>query len=374
MTDTQSLTASTQTAQVEPRGGAHPPGTPRRRSSNPPLVELTLARVREFIREPEAMFWTFLFPILISLALAVAFPTTAARAVIVGVPPGAAGEPLRRALAALDGIEVRDVAADAAQRALREGEVHIVVGASVPPTYRFDPAREESRVARLVVDNALKSAAGRADPWQATEQPVSIAGSRYIDWFIPGLVGLGLMSNGMWGVGFPITQARMRNLLKRFVASPMRRRDFLLAHMLARLLGVPAEVGIPIAFGVFAFGMPINGSLVTIALVGLVGAMTFAALGLLLASRARTFEAISGLMNLGMLPMWILSGIFFSATNFPGVMQPIVQALPLTALIDALRAVVLDGATLATIAHELLVLGIWAVAAFGLALQLFRWR
>jgi ABC transporter DrrB family efflux protein len=365
--------ALTHDAQVEPRV-TQAPGTPWRRTVSGPLVELTLARVREFIREPEALFWTFLFPILISLALAIAFPTTATRAVIVGVPPGAAAEPLRRALAAVSGIEVRDVAPGAEQRALREGEVHIVVGDSVPPTYRFDPAREESRVARLVVDNALKSAAGRADPWQADEQPVSIAGSRYIDWFIPGLVGLGLMSNGMWGVGFPITQARMRNLLKRFVASPMRRRDYLLAHMLARLLGVPPEVGLPIAFGVLAFDMPINGSLAAIAIVGVIGALTFAALGLLLASRARTFEAISGLMNLAMLPMWILSGVFFSAANFPEAMQPIVQILPLTAVIDALRAVVLDGATLAGVANELAVLGIWAVASFGLALQLFRWR
>jgi ABC transporter DrrB family efflux protein len=337
-------------------------------------VELTLARVREFIREPEALFWTFLFPILISLALAIAFPTTAVQTVLVGVPAGAAGESVRRSLAGVAGIEVHDIAPDREQRSLREGEVHLIVANTSPPTYRFDPARNESRVARLVVDNALKAAAGRTEPWTAMEQPVSIAGSRYIDWFIPGLVGLGLMSNGMWGVGFPITQARMRNLLKRFVASPMRRRDYLLAHMLARLLGLPPEVGLPLAFGVLAFGMPVNGSLAAITIVGLIGALTFAALGLLLASRARTFEAISGLMNLAMLPMWILSGIFFSAANFPDAMQPVVQALPLTALIDALRAVVLDGATLAEVSGELLVLGAWGVTAFAVALRLFRWR
>jgi ABC-2 type transport system permease protein len=364
MTDsTDSLTASARPVRIEGRGGAYRP-----------LVELTLARVREFIREPEALFWTFLFPILISLALAIAFPTTAASRVLVGVAPGAAAEPLRKTLASIDGIVVLEVTPDGEQRALREGDVHLIVVDTVPPTYRFDPAREESRVARLVVDDALKTAAGRPDPWQATEQPVSIAGSRYIDWFIPGLVGLSLMSNGMWGVGFPITQARLRNLLKRFVASPMRRRDYLLAHMFARLLGVPAEVGLPLAFGVMAFGMPLNGSLVTIAIVGVIGALAFAALGLLLASRARTFEAISGLMNLAMLPMWILSGIFFSASNFPDVMQPFVQALPLTAVIDALRAVVLDGATLMEISDELLLLIAWGVIPFGVALRLFRWR
>ena len=344
------------------------------RSTHHPLVELTLARVREFLREPEALFWTFGFPIAISLALGLAFPSRATTRVVVGVAPGAATSALRAALSAVDGLTVRQIAPDEEQRALREGDVHLMVADTDPPTYRFDPAREESRVARFVVDDALKRAAGRADPWRAREEPVSIAGSRYIDWFIPGLIGLGIMSNGMWGVGFPITQARMRNLLKRFVASPMRRRDYLLSQMFARLLGLAPELGVPLLFGVLAFGMPVHGSFVAIVVVGLVGALTFAALGLLLASRVRTFEAISGLMNLAMLPMWILSGIFFSAANFPAAMQPFVQALPLTALIDAMRAVVLDGATLARVAPELGILGAWGVVSFGLALWLFKWR
>jgi ABC-type multidrug transport system permease subunit len=188
------------------------------------------------------------------------------------------------------------------------------------------------------------------------------------------LIGVGLMSNGMWGVAFPITQARLKHLLKRFVASPMRRRDYLLSQMLARLLGLPPEVGLPLAFGALAFGMPINGSLLTVALVGLLGSLTFAALGLLLASRVRTFEAISGLMNLAMLPMWILSGVFFSASNFPDAVQPFIQALPLTAVVDALRAVILDGATLADIRGEIALLLAWGIVPFAVALRIFRWR
>lgn len=342
-----------------------------------PLAELTLARVREFMREPEALFWTFVFPILISIALAIAFPAAGGRDVIVGVIPDGPTDrtaPLRQALADADGVLVHEIARGEETRALREGAVHVIVVATDPPTYRFDPAREESRLARLVVDEVLKRAAGRVEPWQAAEQPVEIAGSRYIDWFIPGLVGLGLMSNGMWGVGFPVTQARMRNLLKRFVASPMRRRDYLLSNMLARLLGVPPEVGLPLAFGAWAFDMPINGSWIAIGFVGVLSALAFAALGLLLASRARTFEAISGLMNLGMLPMWVLSGVFFSATNFPAPMQPLVQALPLTATIDALRAIVLEGATLGDVWHEVVILAAWGLGSFGSALKLFRWR
>lgn len=346
----------------------------RGRETSHPLVELTLARVREFIREPEALFWTFAFPILISIALAIAFPSTSGKPVIVGLAPGQATSRIRAALDATEGITLREVSPEHEQRALREGAVHLVVVPTAPPTYRFDPGREESRLARLVVDDALKQAGGRADPWRAREEPVAIAGSRYIDWFIPGLIGLGLMSNGMWGVAFPITQARMRHLLKRFVASPMRRRDYLLANMFARLLGVVPEVGLPLLVGVLAFGMPVNGSFLAIALVGLLGALTFAAIGLLMASRVRTFEAISGLMNLAMLPMWLLSGIFFSATNFPDAIQPIVQALPLTALIDALRAVILDGASLVAMRGELFLLTLWGVVPFFAALRLFNWR
>jgi len=339
-----------------------------------PLVQLTLARMREFIREPEAVFWTFGFPIVVSLALALAFPSRADRPVAVGLYPGAATESLRSTLKGSHGITIRDVRPDDERRALREGEVNIVVVPTTPPTYRFDPAREESRLARAVVDDVLKRAAGRPEPWTAHEQPQEVAGSRYIDWFIPGLIGMGIMSNGMWGIGFGIVQARMRKLLKRMVASPMRRSEYLLAQLFARMVFLPVEVLLPLIFAVVAFGMPVNGSAVTITVVALIGALSFGAIGLLLASRARTIEAISGLMNLVMLPMWIVSGIFFSSANFPAAVQPFIHALPLTALIDALRAVILDGATLAGVRSELLVLAIWGVVPFFTSLKLFSWR
>jgi ABC-2 type transport system permease protein len=338
------------------------------------LVQLTLARLREFVREPEAIFWSFVFPIVMSVALAVAFPSSADPRVLVGVAPGAAGEALRERLAAAPGLVLRTVAPADERRLLREGIVHLVVVPTTPPTYRFDPARDESLLARLVVDDVLKTAAGRSDPWQAREEPQAVAGSRYIDWFIPGLIAMGIMSNGMWSIGFGIVQARMRKLLKRMVASPMRKWEFLLAQILARLLFLPAEVLVPLLFAVVVFGLPVQGSVPAIAAVTLLGALTFGALGLLVGSRPRTLEAISGLMNLVMLPMWILSGVFFSSSNFPETMQPFIQALPLTALIDALRAVILDGATLANVADELLLLTGWAVVPFAVALRVFSWR
>ena len=342
--------------------------------SSRPLVQLTLARIREFIREPEAVFWAFVFPIVMSVALALAFPSRAERPIRVGLEGGASADSVRSALTRTAGIELRDLTPGDESRALREGTVSIVVVPTTPPTYRFDPAREESRLARAVVDDALKRAAGRTDPWTAREEPQQVAGSRYIDWFIPGLIGMGIMTNGMWGIAFGIVQSRMRKLLKRMVASPMKRSEFLLAQVFARLIFLPAEVLVPLIFAVLAFGMPVNGSPLAIAAVVLVGAFSFGALGLLMAARVRTIEAISGLMNLVMLPMWIVSGVFFSSANFPAAIQPAIQALPLTALIDALRAIILDGASFAAIGSELMVLAVWGVIPFFAALRLFSWK
>ena len=342
--------------------------------SSGPLIQLTLARLREFVREPEALFWAFVFPILMSVAMAVAFPAGGTRPIAVAVAAGANATEVRAALAARTDVELREVAPGEEQRMLREGEVQVIVVPTTPPTYRFDAGREESRTARLVVDDALKRAAGRTDPWTAVEEPQQVPGSRYIDWLIPGLVGLGIMSTGMWGVGFSIAQSRMRNVLKLLVATPMLKREYLLAQLLARLVFLAPEVAVPVGFGAWVLGMPMRGSLLSLAVVSILGGVAFAALGVFVASRVRTFEAISGLMNVAMLPMWLLSGVFFSAANFPAGIQPLIQALPLTALNDALRAVILEGASLAAVADELAILSGWAVATFVVALRLFRWR
>jgi ABC-type multidrug transport system permease subunit len=345
------------------RGGAHHP-----------IVELTLTRLREFVREPEALFWTFGFPIVMTIVMAMAFPSRAARRTPVGIADGDAAASVRQALENAPGLTVVDLPAGGEARALREGIAHVIVVPTSPPTYQFDAARVESYTARLAVDDALKRAAGRVDPWVAREEAVEVPGSRYIDWLIPGMVGMGIMSNGMWGVGFSIVQARMRKLLKRMVSSPMRKSEYLLAQLLARLIFLAPEVAVPILFGVFAFSMPVNGSVGAITVVTLIGSLAFGAFGLLLGTRARTFEAVSGLMNLAMLPMWLLSGVFFSASNFPAAIQPVIQALPLTALVDALRAVVLEGAGVVAVRGELLILALWTVIPFAIALRIFKWR
>ncbi|MGE0594557.1 MAG: ABC transporter permease [Vicinamibacterales bacterium] len=349
-------------------------GPPDRGGAYHPLLELTSARLREFVREPEALFWAFVFPIVIAVTLSVAFPGQGDREVTVGVLEGPGAADLSAVLERAPGLRVRAVAPDAEERALREGDVTLLVRPGTPPEYRFDPDREESGMARLLVDDALKRADGRTDPWTATERPVRLAGSRYVDWLIPGIIGMNIMGTGMWGIGFSVVQARMRKLLKRLMASPMRRREYLLAQVLARLVFLVPEVAVPLLFGALVLGMPIRGSVVAVAFLCVLGALSFGGLALLLASRVKTFEAISGLMNVAMVPMWVLSGVFFSSANYPEAMQPFIRALPLTALNDALRAVILEGSSLASVAGEAGVLALWGAVPFAVALRIFKWR
>jgi ABC-2 type transport system permease protein len=347
---------------------------PDRSRSYPAVIELTRARLLESIREPEALFWMFVFPVLMALALGVAFPARLVDPVVVGLVAGERSSDTAEILARVAGIEVQVLPREAAELALSRATVHIVVEPGVPPVYRYDPARGEGRLARRVVDDALQRAAGRADAWAAREVTATTAGARYIDWLIPGLLGMTVMSTGLWGVGFSVVQARTRKLLKRLIATPMRRRDYLLAQGLSRLVFLVLEAAVLLAFGAWVFGVPMRGSWIVLGLVTLLGASTFVAIGLLAASRARTVEALSGLLNLITLPLWILSGVFFSSSNFPAWLQPFIQALPLTALNDALRLVMLEGGSWAVIAGDVAIMLVWALGSFGLALLLFRWR
>jgi ABC-2 type transport system permease protein len=356
---------------VEIAGKNRVSGSPKPRHQ---MLELTLVRLREFTREPEAMFWSFLFPILMTCALGVAFSSRSEGRFIVGVAQAPGSDRVTAALQRDAHFTIRPVDADGVDRAVRDGTAAVVVIAGDPPAYRFDQARAESQAARLAVDAALQRAAGRTDPFVPIEQPVAIVGSRYVDWVIPGLLGMGIMSTGMWSVGFSIATARNRKLLKRLVATPMVRAYYLGSFIVSRLLFLAVEAIILMTFARFAFGVTVQGSLMTFAAICLVGALAFGGMALLVVSRARTIEALSGLLNFVMLPMWIVSGVFFASSNFPDVAQPAIQILPLTALIDALRAVTNDGQTLAAVAPDLGILAIWGSVSFAIALRIFRWQ
>jgi len=336
-----------------------------------PLVELTLVRFREFVREPEAIFWVFVFPILLAAGLGLAFRNQPAQVVKIA----ATGPELVRALRQEKRLDVRLLDPGPAIELLRQGKVALVVeDAPSGVIYRFDDTNPDGRTARQLADNAIQRAAGRSNPVATADRFMREPGSRYIDFLIPGLLGMNMMGSAIWGMGFAVVDARRKKLLKRLVATPMPRHYYLLSFILSRLLLLVVEVGVVAGFGMLVFGVPMRGSLGGLAVLCVTGSMAFCSVGLLIASRARTIEAASGLMNLVMMPMWILSGVFFSAERFPDAFQPVIRALPLTALIDSLRADMLQGAALAQVAPQLGILAAWMVLCFGVALKLFRWK
>jgi len=351
---------------------------PRRRFGiSPSLIELSSVRFKEFIREPEALFWTFAFPILLAIGLGIAFrnrPPEVVHIAVIGPSPAASR--VAQAAHADSGLAVEELPPDSARIALRTGRVALVVVPQPNGTvqYQFDETRPDARNARLLVDNAIQRVYGRADIVSVSEAHVRERGSRYIDFVIPGLLGMNIMGSSIWGLGFTIVDARRKKLLKRLVATPMSRAEYLVAYLISRIVLLVGEVVVLLGFAVAFFSVPVRGSLLQMTLIILASVFAFGGLGLLIASRAKTIEGASGLMNVTMMPMWVLSGVFFSSENFPRAVQPLIQALPLTATNNALRASMLRGEGWTVVGPEILLLIAWAIATLWLALKLFRWR
>jgi ABC-type multidrug transport system permease subunit len=354
-----------------------------------------MARLREFLREPEAVFWVYGFPILMTVGLGIAFKSRPIEQSSVIVVEGPAAQASRQALAQSgtpERFKVEILSADEARRRLRTGRADIVVESeplSRSPTqgeapgeghdrpryvYHFDPTRSESVLARKAVDDQLQRAAGRQDTADVKLVEVDEPGARYIDFLVPGLLGMSLMGGGLWGVGFVTVDMRVRKLLKRFLATPMKKTDFLSGLMISRMLFMVPEVLALLVFARYAFGVINHGSTLAVTFLILLGAVMFSGIGLLAASRANTIEAVSGIMNLVMVPMWIFSGIFFSSERFPDAVQPLIKVLPLTPLISTLRAVMLEGASLTDLFAPIAIMTAWSVVSFALALRWFRWR
>jgi ABC-2 type transport system permease protein len=335
------------------------------------LYQLTMVRFRLFLREPEAIFWIFIFPILLAVGLGIAFRNRPADVLQVG----ATTSQLTQALATDKGLTATAMDEVDGIRALATGSI-LLLAIQRPDgvAYKYDDTNPDARTARLLADRAIQTAAGRHEEVHAENQLVHETGARYIDFVVPGLLGMNLMGSAIWGMGFAIVEARQKKLLKRLVASPMPRWQYLSSFLLSRLAMLVVEVAAFLGFARLVFGVPFRGSLWQLGFLCVLTSLAFSALGLLISSRAKTMEAASGLMNLVMLPMWILSGVFFSATRFPAVIQPVVRALPLTAAIDAMRGNMLQGMNLGQLIAPMAILLAWLVVPFAVSLRIFRWK
>lgn len=337
------------------------------------LKELTRIRVLLFLRQPEAIFWVFVFPVILAAVLGFAFRSTGPAPSKIGIVSGPGAEALQATLSKVERLEIELIDADSGRRKLRRAAIDVLVEpASQPgqlPGLLLDPQREEGEAARL----RLLLALGETPPALPVSE-LNETGARYIDFLFPGLIGMNLMGTSLWMIGFTVADLRQKKLLKRMLVTPMHRSSFLLSFLLSRLVFFALETAALVAFGAFVLGIPFRSDVISFGLVCLLGTVVFAGLGLLTASRTRTTQGTSGLMNLIMMPMWLLSGVFFSYERFPEAVHPLLRALPLTALNDGLRALMIDGTGLLGIGVELAVLAGWGVVTFFVSLTFFRWE
>ncbi|MBI3725388.1 ABC transporter permease [bacterium] len=353
-----------------------------------PLVQLVFFRQREFVREPAILFWALIFPLLMLVVLGVAFRPKPAEPVPVLVADlhDDASVLIIKTLEASKDLRILVRSQEEATLALTRGEAALLVvpERGVVPTYRFDPTHPEARLTRLLVDEALRPTlalnVSTGDPpasaslaLQAKLETTPAAGARYIDWFVPGMLAMQIMNGCLWGIGFAMVEMRAKRLLKRFAVTPMRRWHFLAAHAIHRYLVVALEAVLMVGFSAVAFGVTVRGSYLAFAVLSTLGTFAFAGIALLVAARPRNTEVAAGLMNIPMLPMIVLSGVFFSSTRFPEWLQPFIKALPLTALIDSLRRITNEGAGLEACMRELAVLLAWGLLTGALALRFFLW-
>ncbi len=350
---------------------------------NRPLTQLILSRIREFYREPAAVFWVYGFPLLLSMGLGIAFRNRPVEMihvdlVVVSETQREEAETVAERWKKLDdrlNITISDE--EAAKNRLRTDKASLMIlPDNTPAKWRlvYDNNRPGSVLAKAAIENTILRDNNEGASLPGSELTPDESGGRYIDFLMPGLVGTNLMAGGLFGVGFVIVDMRVRKLLKRFLATPMRKTDFMLSIMFSRLIFTLSEIIVLLGAAYFFFGVVIHGNFIALAILLFLGGSCFAGMGLLVASRAKTLESASGLMNAIMLPMYVVSGVFFPSTNFPQVVQPFIQILPLTALINGLRAIVNDGRGFDVLLGPGAILIGWGVVCFFLALRFFRWR
>lgn len=349
-----------------------------------PLFELTRGRIVEALRDRTALFWSFGFPVMLVIMLGVAFgggPKSHNRIGLVCSAPIDASvcSALEAKLETDPDFDVRPLALAEAKDQLGLGKLDVVVQAAAEAerpgattlVYHYDQNSPEGRTTRLAIRSLIHvPEAGFA----VRDQPHEEVGRRYVDLLLPGLLALNLMGGGVWGTSFALVDARRRGLLRQFALTPMRRSDYLISYMIARLAFLVFEVVFLLGFGALAFDTVLRGSFLAVTVMCLLGSFAFTGFGLLISTRTESNEVASGWANALTIPMGLASGVFFDYELFPEFLHPIIRCLPLTALTTGLREIANQGVGIVGSMPQLLILAGWTAVTFLVALRLFRWR
>lgn len=371
------------------------------------LWQLTIALFREIIREPGVLFWGILFPILMSLGLGLAFTKKAdvirKVAIIINSEVQSAGtdntiitdflqqnceknltgekeawqwkyiikdEKLGNSVFLFYNMEW-----DEAMRLLKRGTMNVLlVGLNGSVEYHFDPMNPDAELTYLKLSNVIGKGEILAVKSNSEIKPLTVTGSRYIDFLVPGLITMGVMMSCMWGISYGIIEKRSKKLLRRLVATPMKKPHFLIALITVRITMNFIESLVLFLFALFAFNMTIQGDISALILVFLAGNIAFAGIAVFVSSHTSNTEVGNGLINFVVFPMMILSGIFFSYQNFPDWSLPVIRNLPLTILTDGIRSIFNEGAGYHEVAIPILILIITGVLFFSAGLKIFKWH
>ena len=366
---------------------------------------LTLAHFREITREPGVLFWGIVFPILMSLGLGLAFTkkgdmlrkVAVIKSSEISIGDTSAIVSFLQQKCELNNsgkeddykwrFEIRDeklgnsiflfyeLEWDDAMVLLKRGTVNLILYRNNGNTeYHFDPVNSDAELTYLKLSNIIGTGEIIPQRNSAEIKPLTVTGTRYIDFLIPGLITLGVMMSTMWGISYRIIENRSKKLLRRLVATPMRKPHFLIALIAVRLTMNFIEALIIIIFAILAFNMSIQGSISAMVLLFLAGNMAFAGIAVFVSSHTSNTEIGNGLINFIVMPMMVLSGIFFSYYNFPDWSIPVIQKLPLTMLTDGIRSIFNEGAGYAEVAFPVLILSTIGVIFFTAGLKIFKWH
>jgi len=353
---------------------------------NKVLKELIVAQFREYWRAPEVLFWTLGFPIMIAGVLGLLYsfkPTVNYKVAFIveaeSAPAGTEGmfeKPLSLPGRGIRNVSFEKMTREKAEEAFRSGKVEIILrvradsSASSSIEYLFDPVSERAESIYLWVDHLVHE---KAPNVKSTVVTMDQRGSRYIDRLIPGLIALGIMNSTLWGIGWTLIEFRIKKFLRRMIVTPMRKFDFMLSISTVRMSLSMIETGILFLFARYVFDVRFQGKFYLFAMIFLAGHVAFSGLSILLASRTNNTRVGNGLINIVTMPMFLLSGVFFSYHSFPDWMVAIIQFLPLTVLVDSLRDIFLYNADFLAVIFPVTYLFTFGLVLYLLGLKMYRW-